>query len=63
MRVHDSRRTCAPQLVDIDVHPRVIMRSLRHADQSVTMNSYAKASSDTTRDARSGGSATGSADS
>ncbi len=51
MTVHDARRTCATLLVDLDVHPRVIMRVLRHADQSVTMNIYAKASSEKTRDA------------
>ena len=31
--VHDARHTCATLLVDLDVHPRVIMRILRHADQ------------------------------
>jgi len=51
MTVHDARRTCATLLVDLDVHPRVIMRVLRHADQGVTMKIYAKASSDKTRDA------------
>jgi integrase len=30
--VHDARHTCATLLVDLDVHPRVIMRILRHAD-------------------------------
>ena len=28
---------------DLDVHPRVIMRILRHADQAVTMEIYANA--------------------
>ena len=51
MTVHDARRTCATLLVDLDVHPRVIMRVLRHADQGVTMKIYAKASSDKTREA------------
>jgi integrase len=51
MRVHDARKTCATLLVDLDVHPRVIMRVLRHADISVSMEIYAKASSDATRDA------------
>jgi integrase len=51
MTVHDARRTCATLLVDLDVHPRVIMRILRHADVSVTMEIYAKASSDATREA------------
>jgi integrase len=49
--VHDARRTCATLLVDLDVHPRVIMRILRHADLSVTMEIYAKASSAATTDA------------
>lgn len=51
LTVHDARRTCATLLVDLDVHPRVIMRVLRHADQAVTMEVYAKASSDATREA------------
>jgi hypothetical protein len=38
-------------LVDLDVHPRVIMRILRHADQAVTMEIYANASSAATREA------------
>lgn len=49
--VHDARRTCATLLVDLDVHPRVIMRILRHADLSVTMEIYARASSEATTDA------------
>ncbi|MEP6856299.1 MAG: tyrosine-type recombinase/integrase [Pedococcus sp.] len=49
--VHDARRTCATLLVDLDVHPRVIMRVLRHADLSVTMEIYAQASSAATTDA------------
>jgi integrase len=49
--VHDARHTCATLLVDLNVHPRVIMRILRHADQAVTMAIYANASSAATRDA------------
>jgi integrase len=49
--VHDARRTCATLLVDLDVHPRVIMQVLRHAEISVTMEIYSQASSDATRDA------------
>ena len=49
--VHDARHTCATLLVDLDVHPRVIMRVLRHADQAVTMEIYANASSAATRQA------------
>ncbi|RZU76058.1 RNA polymerase sigma factor (sigma-70 family) [Micromonospora kangleipakensis] len=33
--VHDARRTCASLLVDLDVHPRVAMQILRHADFSM----------------------------
>ena len=33
------------------MHPRVIMRILRHADQAVTMEIYAKASSKATYEA------------
>lgn len=49
--VHDARRTCASLLVDLDVHPRVAMQILRHADFSITMEVYSKVSSKTTRDA------------
>ena len=49
--VHDARPTCATLLVDLDVHPRVIMRILRHTDQAVTMEIYANASSAATREA------------
>ena len=51
LTVHDARRTCATLLVDLDVQPRVIMRILRHADQAVTMEIYAKASSKATQEA------------
>ena len=51
LTVHDARHTCATLLVDLDVHPRVIMRILRHAHQAVTMEIYANASSAATRDA------------
>lgn len=51
LRVHDARKTCATLLVDLDVHPRIIMRILRHADLAVTMEIYAKASSASTREA------------
>lgn len=49
--VHDARRTCATLLVDLDVHPRVVMQILRHAQFAVTMEIYAKASSRSTREA------------
>ncbi|WP_088290676.1 tyrosine recombinase XerC [Kineosporia sp. A_224] len=49
--VHDARRTCATLLVDLDVHPRVIMQILRHAQFAVTMEVYAQASSPATTEA------------
>jgi integrase len=49
--VHDGRRTCATLLVDLDIHPRQVMRILRHAQFAVTMEIYAQASSAKTRDA------------
>ena len=49
--VHDARRTCASLLVDLDVHPRIAMAILRHADFSITMEVYAQVSSQATRDA------------
>ncbi|HYN30039.1 MAG TPA: tyrosine-type recombinase/integrase [Dermatophilaceae bacterium] len=51
LTVHAARRTCASLLVDLEVHPRVIMRILRHADLAVTMEVYARASSGATRTA------------
>ncbi|WP_372448955.1 hypothetical protein [Qaidamihabitans albus] len=47
--VHDGRRTCATPLVDLDVHPRQVMRILRHAQFALTMEVYAQASSSRTR--------------
>ena len=38
--VHDMRHTCATLLAALDVHPRVAMRILRHAQIDVTMNVY-----------------------
>lgn len=49
--VHDARRTCGSLLVDLDVHPRVAMAILRHADFSITMEIYSQVSSKTTREA------------
>jgi integrase len=43
LTVHNARHTCATLLVDFDVHPHVIMRILRDADQAVTMEIYADA--------------------
>jgi integrase len=47
--VHDARRTCATLLVDLDVHPRIIMKILRHTQIAMTMDIYAQASSKATR--------------
>jgi integrase len=30
--IHDARRTCATLLADLEVHPRVAMQIMRHAD-------------------------------
>jgi integrase len=49
--VHDARHTCATLLADLDVHPRVAMRILRHARFSVTMEIYTQVTSTATRDA------------
>ncbi|HEY3008059.1 MAG TPA: site-specific integrase, partial [Micromonosporaceae bacterium] len=35
----------------LDVHPRVVMQVLRHAQFSITMEIYARVSSNATRDA------------
>lgn len=42
--VHHMRHTCATLLVALDVHPRVAMRNLRHAQIDVTMNVYTEVS-------------------
>ncbi|MDN3241832.1 site-specific integrase [Glycomyces tritici] len=49
--VHDARRTCSSLLVDLDVHPRVIMAIMRHSDFKMTMEVYAQASDKATREA------------
>ena len=41
--LHDMRHTCAI-LAALDVHPRVAMRILRHAQIDVTMNVYTEVS-------------------
>ena len=46
---HGARRTCASVLADLDVHPRVAMQILRHADFKVTMEIYTRVSSKQTR--------------
>lgn len=47
--VHDGRRTCGSLLADLDVHPRVAMRILRHAQFAVTMEIYTEVSSEATQ--------------
>jgi integrase len=49
--VHDARRTCGSLLADLDVHPRVAMQILRHAQFSITMEIYTQVSSEATRSA------------
>ena len=51
LTIHDARHTCAKLLVDLDVQPHMIMRILRHADQVVTMEICANASSAATHEA------------
>jgi integrase len=38
--VHDGRRSCASLLADTGVHPRIVMRILRHANMKITMEIY-----------------------
>jgi integrase len=40
IRVRDTRHTCASILAAMDVHPRVAMRILRHAQIAMTMEVY-----------------------
>jgi integrase len=49
--IHDARRTCGTLLADLDVHPRVAMQILRHAQFSLTMEIYTMASSKQTQEA------------
>ena len=49
IRVHDTRHTCASILADLEVHPRVAMRILRHAEITITMEVYTKVSDKITR--------------
>lgn len=46
-----ARRTCGSLLADLDVHPRVAMQILRHAQFSITMEIYPQVSSEQTREA------------
>jgi integrase len=47
--VHDGRRTCGSLLADLDVHPRVAMAILRHAQFAITMEVYTQVSDEATR--------------
>lgn len=49
IRVHDTRHTCASILAELEVHPRVAMRILRHAKITMTMEVYTKVSDKITR--------------
>jgi integrase len=46
--VHATRKTCATLLAALDVHPRVAMRILRHAQIEVTMDVYTDVSDEQT---------------
>lgn len=49
--MHDGRRSCGTLLADLDLHPRVAMQILRHAQFSLTMEIYTLATPKSTRDA------------
>src|SRR4051812_18126105 len=49
--VHDARRTCGSLLADLDVHPRVAMQILRHANFKITMEIYTQVTDQQTHDA------------
>lgn len=49
--VHDARRTCGSLLADLDIHPRVAMQILRHANFKITMEIYTQVTDQQTRDA------------
>jgi integrase len=49
IRVHDTRHTCASLLAALDVHPRVAMRILRHAQIAMTMEVYTEVPDEITR--------------
>ena len=49
IRVHDTRHTCASILAALDVHPRVAMRILRHAQIAMTMEVYTEVPDEVTR--------------
>lgn len=41
IRFHDLRHSCATLLISLNIHPRIVMEILRHAQISTTMNIYA----------------------
>lgn len=47
--MHDGRRTCGSLLADLDVHPRVAMAILRHAQFAITMEIYTEVPNEATR--------------
>ncbi len=49
IRVHDTRHTCASLLAALDVHPRVAMAILRHAQIAITMEIYTEVPDEVTR--------------
>ena len=49
IRVHDTRRTCGSLLAALDVHPRVAMQILRHAQIAITMEIYTQVPDEATR--------------
>jgi integrase len=51
IKVHDARRSCGSMLAALDVHPRVAMEVLRHAEFAITMEIYTEVSSRETREA------------
>jgi integrase len=51
IRVHDTRHTCGSLLAALDVHPRVAMQILRHAQIAITMEIYTEVPDEVTRTA------------
>ena len=47
--MHDTRHTCASLLAALDVHPRLAMAILRHAQISITMEVYTEVPDEVTR--------------
>jgi len=48
---HVTRKTCGTLLAALDIHPRVVMRILRHSKIAVTMEVYTEVPDQVTRDA------------